>query len=124
MSSTDIMTIIDKIKGASLTTKFNLLSITLVLITAIAVTTYAVNRESTNQIKNLQEEGEQTVRLLAEFSEYAIYTGDTDSIEIILNSRDDSVITYLGLLRHDTSVLAEKWHEPVKKIFPDWDIGR
>jgi len=114
------MKIIDQLKEIGLTSKFNLLSIALVLITAIAVTTYAVKREWDSQIKNLQEEGLQTVNILAEFSEYAIYTGDQDSINTILNSRDDDVITYLGLLRHDSSVLAEKWRETAHEIFPGW----
>jgi len=114
------MNIIKRIKSLGLTSKFNLLSITLVLITAIAVTTYAVKREWDSRIINLQEEGLQSTRILAEFSEYAIYTGDPESINTILNSRDDSVITYIGLLRQDTSVLAEKWLEAENIIFPDW----
>ena len=114
------MKIIKQIKSLGLTSKFNLLSIMLVLITAIAVTSYAVKREWDSQIKNLQEEGLQTARILATFSEYAIFTGDPDSINIILNSRDDSVITYIGLLRQDTSVLAERWFEAENNVFPDW----
>ncbi|MFV9616483.1 MAG: HAMP domain-containing protein, partial [Gammaproteobacteria bacterium] len=114
------MKITKQIKDVSLTAKFNALSILLVLITAIAVTTYAVKREWDNQIKNLIEEGRQTAQLLAEFSDYAIYTGDSESIKAILNSRNDSVITYLGLLRQDTSVLADKWFEAESNVFPGW----
>ena len=51
------MKIIKQLKAPGLTTKFNLLSIMLVLITAIAVTTYAVKREWDNQIENLVEDG-------------------------------------------------------------------
>ncbi len=114
------MNVIKRIKGLGLTAKYNVLSIMLVLITAIAVTTYAVKREWDNHIQTLMEDGRHTAQILAAFSEYAIYTEDAESINTILNSRDDSLVTYLGLLRQDTSVLAEKWNEPANEIFPDW----
>ncbi len=107
-------------KGFGLTAKFNLLSILLVLLTAISLTVYEIKREWEDRIETLLTDGEQTVRSLAEFSRYAIGAGDAKAIESIVNSRNDASMTYLGMLRSDMTVLAEKWHEPANEPFADW----
>lgn len=101
-------------KGLKLTTKFNLLSLALVLLTAIAVTTFGIKRESVNQLDSLVNQGVRETQLIAKFSEYALYSEDQDNINLILQAINPKNTTYLGLLRADKSVLAERWLEPVQ----------
>ena len=107
-------------KGFGLTTKFNLLSILLVLLTAITLSVYEIRREWNHRIESLLTDGEQTARSLAEFSRYAIEAGDVAAVESIVSSGSDEAMTYLGLLRPNMTALAERWHGTAQEPFPDW----
>ncbi|RLJ22792.1 hybrid sensor histidine kinase/response regulator [bacterium endosymbiont of Escarpia laminata] len=109
-------------KGFGLTTKFNLLSILLVLLTAMAVTIYDVEREQDSRFEALVAHGMETVELIAQFSEYALFAEDEETLKTILTSGSDEETTYLGLLRPDKTALAEKWLDPSLEVFPDWQV--
>ncbi|MDX2505077.1 MAG: EAL domain-containing protein [Gammaproteobacteria bacterium] len=109
-----------QVKGFGLTTKFNLLSILLVLLTAMAVTSYNITREWDNRLEALFEHGKEVSEIVAKFSEYALFSEDKDTIKIILSSADDPETSYLGLLRPDKTVLAEKVVESIQGEFPGW----
>ena len=107
-------------KGFGLTAKFNMLSILLVLLTAATITAYEIKREWDSKMEALLSDGSKTAASLARFSQFAIDTEDYAAVGSILGSRSDASITYMGLLRADKSVLAEKWHDTVQEPFPDW----
>ncbi|MBA1445445.1 MAG: response regulator [Gammaproteobacteria bacterium] len=109
-------------KGFGLTTKFNLLSILLVLLTAMAVTIYEIEREQDSRLEALVAHGMETVELIAKFSEYALFAEDEETLKTILTSVSDEETTYLGLLRPNKTVLAEKWLDPSHEVFPDWQV--
>ena len=105
-----------RFKELSLTMKFNLLSITLVLLTAIAVAGYGLKREKDDLLAALVEQGKIETQLIAKISEYALYSEDKDSLKTILQAVHVQNTTYLGLLRPDKSVLSERWLEPKSAI--------
>lgn len=101
-----------RFKGLQLTAKFNLLSITLVLLTAIAVAGYGIKREKDNLLSSLVEQGRIETQLIAKYSEYALYSEDKNTLNNILQAADIKNTSYLALLRPDKTVLAEKWLTP------------
>ena len=109
-----------QIKGLGLSAKFNLLSILLVLFTAIVLSVYEIGREREGNTAALLTDGQQTSKSLAEFARYAIATADTEAIDSIISSRNDAAMTYIGLLRADRTVLAERWHGTENDPFPNW----
>ena len=100
-----------------LTTKFNLLSIMLVLLTAVAITSYEIKREKENHLEAMLERGIEMSSMIAMFSEYALFSEDAEAVNDILSNTDDEKTTYLGLLRRDKSVLAEKGGLPAQQSF-------
>ena len=110
----------DASRRFGLTAKFNLLSIGLVVCTAIAVASFQMNREWNNRLNTILHEGAEKASLIAQFSEYAVYAEDRESLDSILSGPRDGQTAYLGLYRSDRSVLAEKWYEPARILFPDW----
>ncbi len=106
--------------GFGLTAKFNLLSILLVVLTAIAVTAFEIKREWDYRFEALLQAGMEKAELLASFSEYALYAEDEDTINTILNSTEDKVSSYIGLLRPDRTILAEKWLQQENDISQAW----
>ncbi|MEN8176992.1 MAG: response regulator [Pseudomonadota bacterium] len=106
--------------GFGLTTKFNLLSILLVLLTAMAVTTYEIKREWDSRLEALTKHGMEVSEIVAKFSEYVLFSEDKETLRTILSSVDDGETTYLGLLRPNKTALAEWWMESAQELFPNW----
>ena len=103
-----------------LSAKFNLLSILLVVCTAISVVSFQIEREWTRHITTMLANGSQKSEMIAQFSEYAVYTEDEESLANIMAGGVDIDTTYLGLLRNDKTVLAESSQSPVGELFPEW----
>lgn len=106
-----------------LTTKFNLLTIGLVILTTFSVTLLQTSREHSSQLKTLLDHGEAISTLVAKYSEFALYSEDQSSVATILNFFDDREASYLGLLRADKTVIAQRWFEQEQKpsILPNFD---
>lgn len=96
-------------KGMGLTTKFNMLSIMLVVFTALAVSFYEVRREQNNKLDALISHGKEISGIIAKFSEYALFTEDEDTLKSIINSIDNERVSYISLLRINKTILTEKW---------------
>ena len=99
-----------RLKAIGLTTKFNLIANLLVTLTAIALTTSLLSLEQDTRKKELLNHGYSIAQMLAKFSEFALYSEDADSLNLILNTIDDKAISYLALVRQDMSVVADRWY--------------
>ncbi len=107
-------------KDWSLRAKFNILCIMLVMLTAVCLSVYEIKRISDTAIESWLSDGAELAGTLAAFGRYATETEEAAAIESIIAGASHEALTYLGLLRSDMSVLAEKWHEPAGDPFPDW----
>ncbi|MBA6391573.1 response regulator [Colwellia sp. BRX10-3] len=99
----------DRLKKVGLTTKFNLVTNLLVALTAIVLTTSMVSIEQTTRKIELLNRGYSIAQVLAKFSEFALYSEDSESLNLVLNTLDDKAVSYLALVRKDKTVLAERW---------------
>ena len=99
----------NRLKKIGLTTKFNLVSNLLVALTAFVLTTSLVSIEQATRKTELLNRGYSIAQVLAKFSEFALYSEDPESLNLILNTLDDNAVSYLALVRKDNTVLAEKW---------------
>ncbi|UCB56075.1 MAG: EAL domain-containing protein [Thiotrichales bacterium] len=107
-------------KGFSLAAKFNILCIVLVMLTAVTLSVYEIKRVWDNNIESLLSDGVQTATSLAAIGRFAVQTEQPAAVDSIINSANDAAMTYLGLLRSDMTVLAEKWHASIQDPFPNW----
>jgi two-component system, sensor histidine kinase len=94
-------------KELSLARKFNLLSILLVLSTGLSITAFEVYHKRAEGLEALLTQGEKASMLIAKFSEYAVFSEDQDSLQLVTEAQDDETV-YLALLRADQTVLIEK----------------
>jgi len=117
-----IKQVISSMKRLSLTAKYNLLSIMLVLLTGIAITGYSIDQERHSYMQSIVAQGVAKSVLLSKFSEYAFYTEDQESLNNVLGAIEKADTSYVGLLRTDNSILAERWLEPVKSI--NWKLNQ
>ena len=89
-----------------LITKFNLLAITLILLTAMGIAFVQIHREKTASYETLLHRGRLTVAMIAQNSEYAIYTENQASLRRIVDSvRVDSDIAYVAVLNKEKNIL-------------------
>ena len=72
-------------RSPGLATKFNLLTITVILITAVGSAFFATRQESQSQYDRLLHYGESIVRMLSENCEYAIYTENPAALNQIVD---------------------------------------
>lgn len=92
-----------------LTTKFNLLSIGLVLLTAVGIGAFVVQREITSSHDELVRRGLTTAAMVAQTSEYAVYTENKDALRRIIGSlQADQDITYVAILGKQKQVLLDR----------------
>ena len=99
--------------------KFNLLSISLVVSTALAVASYQVQREWSSRLESMSTQGLAKAAMIAEFSEYAVYTRDDEALASILSIGQDADTSYLGLLAAEKSILTKMRSGDVSEQFPD-----
>jgi len=99
-------------KEHSLATKLNLLSIFLVLATGLSITAFEVWQRKVDGVEALVKQGTDRVQMIADFSEYAIFSEDHASLQRVVQG-DDAKTVYLALLRTDRSVLIEKGEEGI-----------
>jgi len=107
-------------KELSLTRKFNILSILLVLMTGLSITAFEVYQKHVDGLQTLLTQGKEISTLIAKFSEYAVFSEDQESLQLATEAQDDETV-YLALLRGDKTVLIEKQYIPHLKpnLFPD-----
>ena len=102
-----------------LTGKFNLLSIGLVVGTALAVGSFQLNREWDDRLANLQQKGTEKAALIAQISEFAVYTEDAEMLRSIVYGALDDDTSYIGLYKADKSVLLDSSEQLATELFPN-----
>lgn len=96
-----------------LTTKFNLLSIGLVLLTAVGIGAFVVQREITASHDELVRRGLTTAAMVAQSSEYAVYTENKDALRRIIGSMQaDQDIAYVAILGKRKQILLDQSFDP------------
>ena len=100
----------DDENGIGLRDKLNLLSIGLVVLTAIGIATFVVHREITTRYHDLVNTGLTTAAMIAQNSEYAVYTENQDAVRRAvggLHALPD--IAYAAVLGKEQQTLEETW---------------
>ncbi len=100
-----------------LTTKFNILTILLILSTSIGVGTFATLRGRANNYERLLRKGMTTAAMVAQNSEYGVYAEDRSSLQQIVRSLDaDDDIAFVAVLNRDMRVLVDNRMKPGIRI--------
>ena len=98
-------------KRFGLRDKLNLLSIGLIVLTAIGIATFVVHREITTRYQDLVNTGLATAAMIAQNSEYAVYTENQDAVRRVaggLQALPD--IAYAAVLgKEGQALLEETW---------------
>lgn len=102
----------------SLTTKFNLLTIAVVLMTAISIGSLVLYREVTTTTDALVQRGVITAGILAQASEYGVYTENTETLrKVVASARMDPDFSYMVVQNADNNVLIQEMHDQVTNSF-------
>ena len=97
----------------SITWKFNLLSISLILITSVGIAGYILRRDINNKYDDLLAHGHAIAQIVAQNSEYAIYTEDQDYLVILLESAlSDDHVAYAAVYNSDSRKLISRSEDP------------
>ena len=93
----------------SLTTKFNLLTIAVMLMTAITIGSLALYCEVTSTRDELVHRGMITAGILAQASEYGVYTENVETLKVIVNSaRMDPDFAYVVIHNANNNPLIQE----------------
>jgi signal transduction histidine kinase/CheY-like chemotaxis protein len=93
----------------SLATKFNVLAIASVLVTALGIALFVVRQERLNTSRALLNHGRSVAAMVAQNSEYGIYTENAAFLSQIIDSLAvDAEIAYVTILNQDRYVLVSR----------------
>lgn len=100
--------------NTSLTAKFNLLTIVVILITAIGIGSLVMYREITTIREELVQRGVITAGMLAQASEYGVYTENVETLRKVVNSaRMDPDFAYMVVQNAENNVLIQEMQDQV-----------
>jgi HAMP domain-containing protein len=106
-------------KRLSLVTKFNIMTIALILVTSMSVTSFNAYDNVRDNYKRLLRYGLGIAVALARNCQYAVYTENHQALEqIVRNLGEDSQISYLALLNKGKQSLISRTRESATQI-PD-----
>jgi signal transduction histidine kinase/CheY-like chemotaxis protein len=97
-------------KRISLLAKFNLLTISLIVLTALAIASYVINNVIDDKTEELIADGISLISIMADNSEYAIYTQDEASLNQLTESAfSNKDIAYVAVHnKHHKSIATKK----------------
>ncbi|MGZ9132274.1 MAG: response regulator [Nitrospira sp.] len=99
---------------ARLTTKFNFLTIAIILVTAISIGSLALYREVTSTREELVQRGLITAGILAQASESGVYTENAETLKMIVNSaRMDPDFAYVVIHNANNNQLIQEAKDEV-----------
>jgi signal transduction histidine kinase/DNA-binding response OmpR family regulator/HPt (histidine-containing phosphotransfer) domain-containing protein len=102
--------------NSSLTTKFNLFTIAVILITAGSIGSLMVYREAATKSEELRHRGLITAAMLARASEYGVYTENLEALrKIVLSARMDPDFAYAEVLNADNRNLIRDVIDPASE---------
>jgi signal transduction histidine kinase len=113
-----------------ITSKFNLLSVSLILISSLGIAGFILHRDVRNQYADLLEHGRSVAFILAQNSEYGIYTENQDYLGHLLGSAlSDQHVAYAAVYSADHRILISRSLNPNLSIDNaisdlDRDLGR
>jgi len=100
--------------NSSLTTKFNLLTIGVILITAFSIGSLMVYREVKTKHEQLLQRGLITASMLARASEYGVYTESLEALrKVVLSARKDPDFAYVVVHKANNWILIRDAIDPV-----------
>jgi hypothetical protein len=114
----------------NLTAKFNILTISLILVTAVSIGAVVIYQDRASSYEELRRHGEMTAAMLARNSEYGIYAEDEQGLRQIVESlRADVDVSYVGLLNAELETLVREVRTPglelpVPRVSPSWYRSR
>jgi signal transduction histidine kinase len=109
--------------GLSLATKFNLLSIALILITAAGICLFMIRMEMTNNYRELLSHGKTIADTTARNCEFGMYTENRSLLLPVLESLSaDSEIAYVSVMNRKRAVLASRVFIGKSKQLPNHSI--
>jgi diguanylate cyclase (GGDEF)-like protein len=94
----------------SLLTKFNLLTVAIIVLAAVAIMAVLFWRQWADDERQVRINGETIALMLADLSEYGLRADDRDNLRQILESLPlETDIAYVCVLGHDRHVVAERY---------------
>ena len=95
-------------------TKFNVLSVSLILATAVGLSVLMVHHEHESNLRDLIQHGHTTAAMMAQEAEYGIYTENQDALHrIVENARLDPDVVYVVILNAQGKPLATTSTDPL-----------
>lgn len=96
-------------KRVSLATKFNLLTIALILVTSVGISLFVIRSEITNYYNELLNHGQSLADMTSKNCEYGIYTEDRESLLHVVESLSvNSDIAYVSVMNQEERQLVSK----------------
>ncbi len=92
----------------SLSTKFNLLSISLIILTASGIAAFVIRQELSSSYAALVHQGTELASMVANASEYGVFVEDFDALRKIAQGMDFGAMAYIAILDKDKNVLIEE----------------
>ena len=100
-----------------ITTKFNLLSISLILVTSVGIAGYILHRDLSNKHGDLLAHGRSIAEIVAQNSEYGIYTEDQGYLATLLESAlSDDYIAYAAVYNNDNKQIISRSDDSEFKV--------
>ncbi|MDD5329801.1 MAG: EAL domain-containing protein [Sulfuricella sp.] len=102
-----------------LTAKLNLLSVTMIVATAMGIALFLVRQEIADSRRELHSQGKIVSSMLADNSEYAVYTANRESLgQIIQNLSQQPDVAYAAILDGNRKGLAERMFRSAGAVPP------
>ena len=106
-------------KHLGLIPKFNILTTALILITALGIGSFVIYQDVTDNYEQLLRHGSSVAAMVAQNSEYALYTEDQDALlQIVKSLSVDAEVAYVSVLNRTKKSLVQK------VIYPDVQIPK
>ncbi|MSQ48072.1 MAG: response regulator [Deltaproteobacteria bacterium] len=106
-------------RRVSLTTKFNILMTTVILLTVSLISFFSVLREMANNYGALTHRGIMIAAIMAQNSEYALYTENAEALTRVLDSLSvDADVAYTTVLNKQGQLLTQHTANPEIRIPP------
>ena len=102
-----------KLKNLTIGKKFNLLTIALIVITSLGIASFLTYNAISERYDEMVDHGRSFTRLIAENSEYALYTQDETTLNQIVKSiQSEDEIAYLLILDEFRKIIAYESKNP------------
>jgi signal transduction histidine kinase len=102
-------------KRLNLATKFNFLTIGVILVTAVGISIFLIRAQISHSYRNLLNHGMSVAAMMSQNSEYGIYTEDKDAIRQIVKSLAvDADVAYVCLYKNKRKLICESFQSEIK----------